>query len=356
MAQVIGRTEDGDSGEAYAMTLAAIAYCSDIPTALQQNAPMWKPAWIPDQEVNGNFAYVAYSGQQYVVAIRGSVLSFSWESFQDWFEQDFNVLYQSPWTYTDDANGAQTSRGAADGLSDLTSLVSTVGGKQVRLLDFLMDNAVANEIPIAVTGHSLGGGLATVFAPWLQYQITTAGKTVPGLVVMTFAAPAVGNQAFAQAYDAMFGANAWRFYNELDIVPMASASITDMANLYPAPLQASQITATYDIDGYSVTASLWDAIYALAATVDASELYYSSWYTQTNAAVGSVPLNQSGELSLVTSDDPLVEWLEQAGGQHSVAMYLQQLGAPVFTCPSSLAEPSTTPAIIQEAAAAPEVP
>ena len=48
-----------------------------------------------------------------------------------------------------------------------------------ELLDFLMQTAVATKSLILVTGHSLGAGLSTVFAPWLYYQIKSAGTQLP---------------------------------------------------------------------------------------------------------------------------------------------------------------------------------
>lgn len=336
MSQRIGEDNNGDNGAITAATLSAIAYCDgadSISKSLASSLPGWALAWIPDVEINGNYAFIAYNQhvQQYAVAIRGSVLDFSWQAFEDWFEQDFNVLYQSDWTYPTSDQNPMISRGAADGLSDLTSLVSTVSaGKPVRMLDFLMGHAVENNIPILVTGHSLGAGLSTVFAPWLYYQIKSAQKQVPDMAVMTFAAPAVGNQAFAAAYDATFP-NSWRYYNSQDIVPMASASIADMGNLYsPAP-EASSISTTYD--GYTVT--LQEGIIALDAVVISSEVYNNSVYAQTNGASGSVELNQAGKLFKVTATDPLEQWFEQAGAQHSLSnAYLPFLGGQPFTCSS----------------------
>jgi hypothetical protein len=146
--------------------------------------------------------------------------------------------------------------------------------------------------------------------------------------VITFAAPAVGNQAFATAYDKMFTSSS-RYYNSQDIVPMASASIISMGDLYsPAP-EASSIRTTFD--GHTVT--LQDAIIALDGLVVASEIYYDSIYAQTNAVSGSVELNKSGKLFPVTATEPLEQWFEQAGAQHSISnAYLPFLGGQSFTC------------------------
>lgn len=343
MSQRIGEDNNGDNGVITAATLAAIAYCGSadsITQSLAASLPDWSLAWAPDNEINGNYAYIAYfnssSSPQYAVAIRGSVLDFSWQTFQDWFEQDFNVFLQNNWTYPTGDPQPQISRGAADGLADLQSLASTVSaGKPVRMLDFLMGHAVESNTSILVTGHSLGGGLTTVFAPWLYYQIKSANKDVPFMPVMTFAAPAVGNQPFAEAYDATF-TSSWRYYNALDIVPMASASISDMGNLYSPSPEASQISATYD--GYTIT--LQEVINKLDDAVEVSEVLNGfSFYTQTNSASGSVELNTAGTLFTVTATDPLEQWFEQAGAQHSLSCaYLPFLGGQPFACPGTQAD------------------
>lgn len=317
-----------------AATLSAIAYCNgktSISNSLTNSLPGWTLAWIPDVEINGNYTYIAYNHQagQYAVAIRGSVLSFTWAAFYDWFEQDLNVLLQNDWTYPTRVTSEQqkTSRGAHDGLADLMSLASTIGGKQVRMLDFLMQAVVTTNARLLVTGHSLGGGLSTVFAPWFFYQVKSAKKTIPPMQVTTFAAPAIGNAPFVEAYDGTF-LNSQRYYNVLDIVPMASASIKKMGTLYPG-LEASSINATYK----GITITLQEVIDTLADGVDLSEDFYESFYTQTNAGNGSIKVNTTGELFPVTAPDPLERWFEQAGAQHSISdAYLPFLGGQSFAC------------------------
>jgi triacylglycerol lipase len=313
-----------------AATLSAIAYCpskASIMASLTNSCPGWSLAWIPDVEVNGNYAFIAYNqtANQYAVAIRGSILGFSWAAFDDWFEQDLNVLIQCDWTFPTQITPDQQkiSWGAHDGLADLRALASTATGRRVRMHHFLMETAVATNASILITGHSLGGALSTVFAPWLFYEIKSQKKSIPAMQVATFAAPAVGNAAFAGAYDTTFQ-NSQRYYNVFDIVPMASASIKAMGKLYPG-LEASSI-------GYAIT--LQDLIDGLADGVEFSEEHiYNSHYTQTNANSGSFRLNTDGQLFPVTATDPVEQWFEQAGAQHSIAnAYLPFLGGKPFTC------------------------
>ncbi len=332
MSQTLG-SNPGNVDTLLALTFAAVAQCSDIPDSLASNAPGWTCAWLPTQAINGNLAYVAYNGSsQYVVAIRGSILSFSWGSFDNWFEQDFNVFEQVDWQYPPNSTtNPKISKGASDGLNDLTQLVDSNG---VSLLTFLMDNAIANNASIGVVGHSLGGNLTTVLAPWLVYQIQQAGKQVPSLFpVYTFAAPTAGNKPFADAYDATFPTSQ-RYYNAADIVPKASAALdfASMALLYsPSPL-ATSISVTYD----NMTVTLAEAIGLIALAIAASEAANGkSYYTQTNQTTGSTQLNSSLQLFPLSGSTPVEQWFAQALSQHETPAYFKFLGGTPITCASS---------------------
>lgn len=65
-----------------------------------------------------------------------------------------------------------------------------------------------------LTGHSLGGALATLAAAELAAQ--GLGASVGG--VFTFGSPRVGDQGFATAYDAALRDRTWRLVNEDDFV------------------------------------------------------------------------------------------------------------------------------------------
>jgi hypothetical protein len=66
---------------------------------------------------------------------------------------------------------------------------------------------------IDVTGHSLGGALATLYVA----ENTAAGHlSIP--LICTFASPRVGDPTFAAQFD-QFGIASWRIVNEPDLVP-----------------------------------------------------------------------------------------------------------------------------------------
>ena len=73
-----------------------------------------------------------------------------------------------------------------------------------------------------ITGHSLGGALATIFA----YDVCTSGTKgggeksagISSVVVHSFGSPRVGNKAFAEAFESRIDSS-WRFSNVSDIIP-----------------------------------------------------------------------------------------------------------------------------------------
>jgi triacylglycerol lipase len=73
--------------------------------------------------------------------------------------------------------------------------------------------------PVMVTGHSLGGALAVLFAQWLE----TLGRDVT--VVYTFGAPRPGRRDFTEPYNTSnLGARTFRCVHGDDIVPTVAPS------------------------------------------------------------------------------------------------------------------------------------
>lgn len=322
-------------GDTIAMQLSAISYCSlsnNVETTLYKYLPEWQLVWKPTKAIEGNWAFIAYNGVQYVVAIRGSILNFSWGSFDNWFEEDFNLFKQVPWTYTDDPTSKpMISEGSSIGLASLQKLTDAGGN---TILDFLKKYAFPYEKFICVTGHSLGANLATVVGPWLRYELLQGGYKMPAIFsILTFAAPTSWNKAFADQFDANF-TNTWRYYNEIDIVPYSATDILGLALLYTPPTAPSAGSISVTIDGRKVT--LANAFEITQAAIFASEVYYDSFYTRVNQTRGSVPLNTVRKEFPVDASKPGIEqWFMEAGDQHSHNNYLRWLGAQPITCTSA---------------------
>jgi hypothetical protein len=69
------------------------------------------------------------------------------------------------------------------------------------------------KLKIAVTGHSLGAALATIY---VADNSVNAKATIP--LICTFASPRVGDPDFASKFDKL-GIESWRIVNEPDFVP-----------------------------------------------------------------------------------------------------------------------------------------
>ena len=244
-----------DPGEALLlMTLSAYAYIdatplpgetiphqegrmrTDVDAALAATAQTaaWRVVWGPALNEDGsNMMFVAGNAAagQCAVAVRGTV----WSFWLDWLEDFTSVLPLVDYPYLSPTSGSQPriAAGTSVGLEQLTAMTWTDGpGEGSDLATFL--HGTPATAAIFVTGHSLGGCLASALAPWLASKLGSAGR----LKIYTFAAPSAGNGAFATQYDTLFTdaahkkSTALRVYNSLDVVPNAWASLPTVETYY----------------------------------------------------------------------------------------------------------------------------
>lgn len=205
-----------------AMTLSAIAYekPDQVQGLLTEYAPGWQLSWGPAVSLT-NLMYGAWNAglNSYAVVIRGA------EPCD--VREVFDVSHQVPWQYPPTGD-ASISAGADEGLNDLLGL--RVDG--VGLLDWITSTVLTTSptAALVVTGHSLGGGLASVLAPYLVTWLADL-NVAQALHVYTFAAPTAGNAAFA-ALSAQAGSINNRVYNDLDVVPLAFGDLQGMKTIY----------------------------------------------------------------------------------------------------------------------------
>lgn len=165
-----------------------------------------------------------------------------------------------------------------------------------RLKELLVDACAGTpgEWQLLITGHSLGGALASLMAPDLTGQVDTSrgfkerpdsswwglsGKVkemfasatdsrgavkLPefGTVQMyTFGAPRVGNSAFAEYFNEAFGPAAFRIVNDRDVVPRlprdskAGGALMDYDHVGRAVFIAEDAGEANDFDGFWVEGS-----------------------------------------------------------------------------------------------------
>jgi len=293
------------------MTLAAIAYApveetrsyllstTNPPNATNGN---WALAWGPAVTAidRGNLMFVAFneSANQYAIAVRGTYPYFGLALLVDLYE-DLDVSHPHPWQYPT-VSGALVAGGTIDGLNDLVKLTS-----DGVAFDTFVDTRIApSGADILVTGHSLGGALTTVLAPWLAYRLSqsNAKNTV---TPYTYAAPTAGNATFASFYTGLFK-NSYRYYNAIDIVPKAWAGLASIRNLYASPGPAYP----------------WELKDTIDLTLDWLNAIKVS-YTQPNG---------DGEV-LPGIPSPTSDFFAEALDQHDHNYYLKLLGAPPVPIP-----------------------
>lgn len=297
------------------MTLSGIAYYNDVRGQLKNpnyaTANDWSVVWGPVVDWYGNRAYVASraSSPKYAIAIRGTDTNLGWDALVNMYE-DLNVIVQTPWKYFPGEQGAMVSLGAE---KQFRYLLSDATWDGLTLFSFI--EKIPPQIPIAITGHSLGGNLAIVVGSFLSY-VRGPRKDDSDLntEVYSFAAPSPGNQAFAKAYNKRLP-KSFRYWNARDIVPRAWDHLSELYHIY-------------DSLGIATPEWIQNAIWGMQVALDASQLYYNSYYQQSN-----------GDGTKLTNDLlPLTEdWLTEVIDQHAVNRYLGLLGAPPIASSATLA-------------------
>jgi len=161
------------------------------------------------------YGFVAVGGTPTtaVVALRGTATTIEWWNDFQW---DLVPFTQVP-------GGGNVAQGFHDIYNTFGTMIPGQQDSAPAPATFAADVAAAATeglaaevdpagLPIVVTGHSLGGALATL----LVADLTANTPLKPQ--AWTFASPNVGDAAFAARYGALTTVS-WRIYNQVDIVP-----------------------------------------------------------------------------------------------------------------------------------------
>jgi hypothetical protein len=246
------------------MTLSALAYLGERPlpseltdhhqqriadlltaelaNASYATASAWELAWGPALTV-GNMMFVAQrtGTNDYALVIRGT----DWSFLIDWVEDlDILQLVSFPYVRTSDPT-VRIAKGTMEGLNALSGMTAPAPAlpnqQPMSALQFINSRAMAaqGDLNVYVTGHSLGGCLASVTGAWLQFQTAQwqhTGDTGVNVTIYTFAGPSAGNRSFATYCDQTFPDAFFRVYNEYDVVPRGWQELHVPTQWYvPAP-------------------------------------------------------------------------------------------------------------------------
>lgn len=208
----------------------------------------WSLAFTP-AFANENYAVVLQStsdSNQLAIVIWGT---------HDWSQILEDLKIDSPAAFVINGksiiNGAQIADGANEAIQNVFGLTNS-GGQTLSAYLTSIDWTNPSQ-SVLITGHSLGGTVASIMAPWLATLILqTSPVTAPlpsNMQVITFAAFAAGNSQFASYLDnsPQYQAN----INVNDVVPQvwATSGPYNVNNIYgmfsspgPAMPQGDQAT------------------------------------------------------------------------------------------------------------------
>jgi Lipase (class 3) len=179
---------------------------------------------VQDTSVSGRYALVA----------RGT----DWNFLTDWVD-DLDVVHTHCWPYASPADPSiLVSKGSWDGLQSLLTMTSQPDGMALGAVLQQISSAVGTSgLDLFITGHSLGGALATILGLYLADTVSQwAGSASPiSMKTYTFASPTTGNQVYADYYDGLSDLSsiswqAFRVYNEQDVVPFGYADVEGIAD------------------------------------------------------------------------------------------------------------------------------
>ncbi|MFE6056582.1 IPT/TIG domain-containing protein [Kitasatospora sp. NPDC056446] len=262
----------------------------------------WSLQWLALSPDNANMAYLAASrsANVFAVVLRGTVANVT-----DLLE-DLDVGTVVPFAAVGSPPApVSVSKGAMEAFSQVVTM-STAGITLVQALADALAGAASNPT-VHVIGHSLGGCIATMVAPYLQTQ--TWPGTTPRFGLYTFAAPTAGGTDFAAYVDSLTWVANERYYNAWDLVPQAWTSLEDAKQWYPDPPGPA---ANDDVDAVITAIAALRGPHGYAQPGNANEL--NSDY--------------KNDYDPVMVKKSLQDFMGQVAYQHANSTYLGLLGAP----------------------------
>lgn len=304
------------------MTLSAIAYIAGdqsndvIKDSIQYylndtsltTKGNWKLVWGPGiSEFNTNLSYIvkneSTTPEAYAVVIRGTNINSVFDILED-----LNVFKMAhfPYGQTEDS----TCKGAMDGFNNLLGSTDDVTGTTMET--YLTSLPTTSKVPLFVTGHSQGGGLAPMIAYWIITKNEFREKFE--CATYAFAGPGWFNKSFKENF---INALAQEYHfkmmvNSLDMIPYGYANLPGI-NSRNIPVHVPF--------PYRVLIGSVDSI------LSAEKLtYYNIAVADT---IGSIPITASTPGGLTPADT--ISWYNHwLGVEHSHNSYLKLLNAVPF--------------------------
>ncbi|MFH1297344.1 MAG: lipase family protein, partial [Bacteroidota bacterium] len=267
-------------------------------------AGKWQLAWGPGiSPGNRNLAFIAKSstkeGPVYAIAIRGTSVKSIGDILEDLIA--FSLVH-FPFGETSDS----VAKGMMEGFTALLLTKDPVKG--TTLEEFLQSLPATEKIPLYVTGHSQGGGLAPLMAYWLVMNPQLNGKFA--IITYAFAGPGVVNKNFRDNFNsALTPDDSFRMLvNPIDVIPFFWSDLPGItANNIPVPVPLL----------YRIPLSIAEGILQIAGIT-----YYNITEPDT---IGRIPITSTAPGNIHPSDT--LNWYNYWWKmQHKHDSYLKILG------------------------------
>jgi hypothetical protein len=309
------------------MTLSSLAYVSenDPPNIKQslisqlQNPNystqnQWALAWGPALSADeGNLMYVVQNTVQenlYALAVRGTD-----PCFLSNLEEDLEAWKQVEYPYSNPPNSeVMIAEGTLQGVQELLSLAAPN-----TLSNFFSSLSSSTQpIYLYITGHSLGGALATLLSSW-ALDTNSQWSNNFNFKTYTFAAPSIGNPAYASYFQQQLqgaGTESYRVWNTSDVVPYFWDNYIQLPYLnYP---------------GYSMPWRVFLTIIGITGAIDYYFNKYDIQYTPVNISHpfdNSAQYTPCAQMPANTTEEMLEQYACYVGHEHASATYLGLVGA-----------------------------
>ena len=270
----------------------------------------WQATWVGLTKDRANLAYIAQSSSQppvYALCLRGTVAKSVIDILED---VDVGTMY--PFTEGGTPPGGTVGKIALGAMGAFNAIV-----KDTVLVAAL--NGLQAQSPLCVTGHSLGGALATTVSLYLATGVT--GFSQENIYPFTFAAPTAGDGNFASWFDTQFP---WAqcFYNQYDVVPSAWSNLVGGGAQQPPTPEAAEYFYPNN-SGVILGPLVRNLVQDIAKRTKGNVYVQPAQQPALNADFSTT----DPQYPTLTS---LKEWEAEAGYQHANNTYLSLLGAPVL--------------------------
>ncbi|WP_394846368.1 IPT/TIG domain-containing protein [Pendulispora brunnea] len=275
----------------------------------------WQAIWVGLTQDRANLVYIAENPSNsggpttYAVCLRGTVGGSPIDSAED---MDVGSLLP----FGPFGSGGPLGNISQGAMMAFTEII--MGTTLMATLTPLI-TAQSSGPTIYVTGHSLGGALATTISLYLAAQTWTPKPT---LQVFTFAAPTAGDGNFASSFNAQFP-QATCAWNQYDLVPNAWQNLVNGESQNP-PTPESVEFFYPRMNSPLLSAEVKKIVQNIASKTPVANPYTQP--TQQPALNAYFACTDPDPSDISTLDD----WLAEVAYQHANDTYLMLLGAPTL--------------------------